>query len=47
MLPHPYLNEINDLDNKVTEARDLATSITPQRYKGLEDTPFLFVETED
>ena len=31
----------------MTESKDLALSVTPQRYKGLEDTPFLFVETEE
>ncbi len=46
-LPHPYLNEINDIDNEVTESDVLPTSVKAQMYKGVDATPFLFVETEE
>jgi len=46
-LPHPYVNEINDIDNEVTESDVLPTSVKAQMYKGVDATPFLFVETEE
>ena len=47
LLPHPYKQEIEDFDFEVKDKEDFQTSVTPQKYKGLDEIPFLFVETEE
>jgi hypothetical protein len=46
VLPHPYQQELEDFDLAVS-MMDLPTQVKPQKYLGLDNTPFSFVETEE
>ena len=46
VLPHPYQGELEDFDQDVS-MKDLPTEVKPQKYLGLDNTLFNFVETED
>lgn len=44
-LPHPYKFEIESFDNSVDDLT--FDSVVPQKYKTLEETPFLFVDSSE
>lgn len=46
-LPHPYMQEIEDYDFKVKVRSDFPIKIQPRKYAGLDQTAFLYVETEE
>mmetsp|Transcript_4537 Transcript_4537/g.6845 ORF Transcript_4537/g.6845 Transcript_4537/m.6845 type:complete len:190 (+) Transcript_4537:616-1185(+) len=46
-LPHPYQFEIEKFDDSVEDIADSFKKVEPQKYKPKEDTPFLYVETEE
>lgn len=43
-LPHPYQRELEDYDQEVAE-KEFPIQAAPRKYLGLDNTPFLFVET--
>jgi len=43
--PHPYQFEIEQFDTQVDDFE--FSAVEPEKYKKMEDTPFLFVQTQD
>ena len=46
-LPHPYQFEIEAFDNTVEDYLEEDVTVEPEKYKKLEDTPFLMVKNEE
>ena len=46
-LPHPYQQELEEFDNEVTLTDYSTKAVIPQKYAGLDNTPFMYVDTEE
>lgn len=45
-LPHPYADEVQAFDYSIKE-KEYPTVVEPIKYKGLDNTPFLYVDNEE
>jgi exosome complex exonuclease RRP6 len=46
-MPHPYQKELDLFDNSLAMEDYPRKAVIPQKYLGLDNTPFLYVETEE